>query len=49
MSKGSAGELRSMLYIAKELSYISQEEMNSLIKKSEEVSKMLAGYIKVLA
>ena len=49
ISKGSSGELRSMLYVAKELQYISKEEMELLIMKSEEVSKMLAGYIKSLS
>ena len=49
ISKGSSGELRSMLYVAKELQYISKEEMELLIMKSEEVSKMLTGYIKSLS
>ena len=49
MAKGSAGEFRSMLYIARELSYISEDEMNSLILKAEEISKMLSGYIKSLS
>jgi four helix bundle protein len=49
ISKGSAGEFRSMIYIGKELSYISEASMRHLIDKSEEISKMLAGYIKALS
>ena len=49
MAKGSAGEFRSMLYIARELSYITEDELNILIPKAEEISKMLSGYIKSLS
>jgi len=46
IAKGSSGEIRSMLYIALELNYITQEEFNHLYQKSEEISKMLFGFIK---
>lgn len=49
MAKGSSGEFRSMLYIGLELQYISSKEMDILKIKSEEISKMLAGYIKSLS
>lgn len=49
IAKGSVGEFRSMLYIAQELLYISPEEKNSLTCRAEEISKMLAGYIKSLS
>ena len=48
ISKGSAGEVRSMLVLAKDLNYISGEEFNILAIQSEEISKMLAGFIKKL-
>ncbi|MBI2464580.1 four helix bundle protein [Candidatus Shapirobacteria bacterium] len=48
ISKGSAGEVRSMLYLALDLSYITQEKSAKLIQETEEISKMLSGLIKVL-
>ncbi len=46
ISKGSCGEVRSMLYIALELKYISQNDFNELNFKVLEISKMLAGFIR---
>lgn len=48
ISKGSAGEVRSMLYLALDLSYITPEKSAKLITETEEISKMLSGLIKVL-
>jgi four helix bundle protein len=48
IAKGSCGEIRSMLYLAKDLDYILDEEYSNLIKLSSEVSKMLSGLIKTL-
>lgn len=48
ISKGSCGEVRSMLYIAKELKYISEDEFDKFYKLSAEISKLLAGFIKTL-
>lgn len=48
ISKGSCGEVRSMLYLAKELKYISEEEFEKFYKLSVEISKLLAGFIKTL-
>jgi four helix bundle protein len=47
-AKGSCGEVRSMLHLAIMLKYISQEEFKSLLGRSEEISKMLAGFINQL-
>ncbi|HET8887081.1 MAG TPA: four helix bundle protein [Salinimicrobium sp.] len=44
----SAGELRSQLYLALDLNYISNEEIEKLKLKSSEVSKMIYGLIKYL-
>lgn len=46
ISKGSCGELRSMLYLSKELKYISEKDFDRLYATSIEVSKMLSGFIK---
>jgi four helix bundle protein len=48
IAKGSSGELRSQLYVALDLSYISNEEFNSLIEKCNEISGMLNSLIRYL-
>jgi four helix bundle protein len=48
VAKGSCGELRSMIYLAKSLKYLSDESASILLKKSTEVSKILSGLIKTL-
>lgn len=45
ISKGSSGEVRSMLYLAIELSYIKQKDFEEMYNLSLEISKMLAGFI----
>lgn len=45
ISKGSCGEVRSMLYLATELRYISQKDVDRIYDLSLEISKMLAGFI----
>jgi four helix bundle protein len=46
ISKGSAGEVRSMLYVASELDYIDKETFDRCYNLAEEISKMLAGLIR---
>ncbi len=48
ISKGSAGEVRSMAYMAKELKYVSDVEFNSIHNLSTEISRMIVGLIRVL-
>jgi len=48
ISKGSCGEVRSMLYIARELKYVIEEEITILFELSLGISKMLACLIKTL-
>ena len=48
IAKGSCGEVRSMLYLAKSLKYLNQEEFEKLSGMSLEISKMLSGLIKTL-
>ena len=45
IAKGSCGEVRSMLYLAKELHKISDEVFSNLYNLSEEISKILSGLI----
>jgi len=49
IAKGSSGEVRSMLQLAVELSYISNNEYIELLELSNDISKILAGLIKSLA
>ncbi len=48
ISKGSCGEVRSMLYLAKDLGKIDGKNFNLLYSLSEETSKILSGLIKTL-
>lgn len=48
ISKGSCGEVRSMLYLALELKYISKENFDILYNQSIEISRILSGFIKKL-
>ncbi len=48
IAKGSSGEVRSMLYLAFELNYITKEEFDNYYALSVEISKLLSGLIKVL-
>jgi four helix bundle protein len=48
IAKGSCGEVRSMLYLAKDLNYIKEDEYMFLLNQSNEVSKILSGLIKTL-
>jgi four helix bundle protein len=48
IAKGSAGELRAQIYIAKNQNYITQEEFELLNTKVTEVSKTLGGFVSYL-
>ncbi|HLB32354.1 MAG TPA: four helix bundle protein [Patescibacteria group bacterium] len=48
IAKGSAGEVRSMLYPALELKYIARDEFDNLHEQTLVVSKMLSRFISTL-
>ena len=48
MSKGSSAELRTQLYLASELGYISREDSRKFILEAKEITKMLQGLINSL-
>ena len=47
-AKGSAGEVRSMLYLANELNYIDEEKSGYLIEKLRKLSGSISNFIKYL-
>ncbi|PZR23922.1 MAG: four helix bundle protein [Flavobacterium psychrophilum] len=49
VAKGSAGEVRSQLYLALDLNYITQEVFVELLSEINEISKLLSGFIKYLS
>lgn len=48
IAKGSAGEVRSMLFVAVRLKYINQIQFEDLYSRCIEVCKLLSGFIKTL-
>lgn len=48
IAKGSCAEVRSMLYLAIDLNYISSDTSENLLRLSEEISRLLSGLIKTL-
>ena len=47
-AKGSAGELRAQLYLAKDQGYISEESFSEMFSLSEICSKQLARFVQYL-
>lgn len=48
IAKGSCGEVRSMLYLSLELSYLTKKQFEEYYNLSVEISKLLSGFIKTL-
>jgi four helix bundle protein len=48
VSKASAGEVRSQLYLALDLNYISKIEFDELYLNVTDISKLISGFIKYL-
>ncbi len=49
ISKSSASEVQSHLYVALDQGYVSQEDFNDIYKQADLVSKMISGFIKYLS
>ncbi len=47
-AKGSAGELRTQIYIGMEIGYINREVGKNWLQEAEEISKMLHGLIRTI-
>jgi four helix bundle protein len=48
IAKGSAGEVRSQLYIALDQNYISEKEFDFIYAKTTETSRVISGLINYL-
>lgn len=48
IAKGSAGEVRSLLYVALDQAYLSQNEFDQLSLRLAECSRMIAGLLSYL-
>lgn len=48
VAKGSSAEVRSQLYLALDLKYISEDEFKDLVLNVSDISKLLSGLIKYL-
>lgn len=48
IAKGSCGEQRSMMILAKELKMITDSVYSYLYNRAEEISKLISGFIKKL-
>jgi len=48
ISRRSASEVQSQLYIALDQNYIDANDFNPLYKETEEIRKMITGFIKYL-
>ena len=48
MSLGSCSEVKSMLYLAERLNYLSKEKSIEFIYASKEISKIITGLIKTV-
>jgi len=48
IAKGSAGELRTQIYLAHDLSYINQENLEALLVECNAVSSLIGGLISYL-
>lgn len=43
---GSCSEVKSMIYLANRLNYITKKEQTTLLEKGDEISKIIRGLIK---
>lgn len=48
IAKGSSGELRSQLFIAKDIGYMDNTDSKNLLKSAMCVSKQISGFIEYL-
>ena len=49
IAMGSSSELETQIFISKNLNYISEEQMNTIIEKLYDIRKMLSGLLKAVS
>ena len=47
-ARGSAGEVRSLLYVAHDLDLIGEEEFQNAVERATLVSRLLSGFVRYL-
>jgi len=45
-AKGSCGELRSQLYVAKDLGLVEDTQVREMVQEAKEISSMISGLIR---
>jgi four helix bundle protein len=48
IAKGSVAEVQSQLYVALDQGYINEEKFDGLYSKSDEVARLISGFIRYL-
>ncbi|NWF77962.1 MAG: four helix bundle protein [Chloroflexi bacterium] len=48
IAKGSVAEVQSQLYVTLDQGYINEEKFNELYSKSDEVARLISGFIRYL-
>ena len=48
IAKGSAAEIQSHIYVAKDLNYVNTEKFEQIYDKADKVSRMVSNFIKYL-
>src|SRR3989344_5363356 len=48
IAKGSCGEVRSMIYIALELKYVTKKDFDKIFSLTSEIARLISGLIKIL-
>lgn len=46
IAKGSSGEVRSMVILAKDIGYLSDKQYAGILELSEEIARIITGLIK---
>lgn len=45
IARGSCGEVRSMLYLAKEIGYIDEDKFSANITQTQEISRIITAFV----
>ena len=48
MAKGSAGEVRSQLYVALDVGYLEEEDFRGLYQLADEAGRLIGGFMRYI-